>query len=127
KIQEQLQKKHGKKFREMSTVEVRKHCHDYAKHYADVQCEQFKRLGILGEWNNPYLTMKPEYEAETLEVFANFVEAGLVYKKLKPVPWSVANQTALADAELEYQDVEDPSVYVEFPVENPEVIRSHPY
>ncbi len=60
--------------------------------------------------------MAPEYEARTLEVFARFVEAGLVYKKLKPVPWSVSNQTALADAELEYQDVTDPSVYVEFPV-----------
>jgi isoleucyl-tRNA synthetase len=114
KIQEEMQK-HGKKFRELSVVQVRKECFAYAGKYADVQSEQFKRLGILGDWANPYLTMKPEYESGTLEVFAKFVEAGLVYKKLKPVPWSVANQTALADAELEYKDVEDASVFVEFP------------
>src|SRR5277367_4376355 len=98
----------------MSIVDVRHRCHAYAAESAEAQSEQFQRLGILGEWENPYLTMKPEYEAETLNVFAKFVEAGLVYKKLKPVPWSVANQTALADAELEYQDVDDKSVYVEF-------------
>src|SRR5512141_1744861 len=61
--------------------------------------------------------MRPRYEADVLDVSARFVEAGLVYKQLKPVPWSVANQTALADAELEYKDVTDPSVYVEFPIE----------
>ena len=83
-----------------------------------MQSEQFQRLGILGEWDNPYLTMTPEYEASTLEVFARFVEAGLVYKQLKPVPWSIANQTALADAELEYKDVDDTSVYVEFPLDD---------
>jgi isoleucyl-tRNA synthetase len=99
----------------MSTVEVRKHCFEYASHYVKVQSEQFQRLGILGEWDNPYLTMSPDYEASTLEVFARLVENGLVYKQLKPVSWSVSNQTALADAELEYHDVEDPSVYVEFP------------
>jgi isoleucyl-tRNA synthetase len=112
-IQEQI-KKEGKNIREMSTLEIRKRCYEYANKYADEQCKQFKRLGILGEWNHPYLTMKPQYEAWTLEVFAKFVEAGLVYRKLKPVPWSVANQTALADAELEYQDVSDKSIFVEF-------------
>lgn len=116
KIQEQI-KKEGKHLRDFSTVEVRQRCFAYADKYAKVQSEQFQRLGILGDWNNPYLTMVPSYEASTLEVFAKFVEAGLVYKQLKPVPWSVANQTALADAELEYQDVTDPSVYVEFPVD----------
>src|SRR5687767_10497254 len=118
KIQEELQKKHGQtKFREMSALDVRRACYEYAQKYATIQSEQFQRLGIWGEWDRPYLTMTPDYEASTLEVFARFVEAGLVYKKLKPVPWSVANQTALADAELEYKDVEDPSIYVEFPVE----------
>ncbi len=116
KIQEEV-KKAGQDFRAMSTVDVRRMCFAYAEKYAHIQSLQFQRLGILGDWANPYLTMKPEYEAETLEVFARFVEAGLVYKKLKPVPWSVASQTALADAELEYKDIEDPSVYVEFPVE----------
>ncbi len=115
KIQEEI-KKEGKNIREMSTLEVRQRCHQYAQKYVAVQCEQFKRLGILGEWNHPYLTMSPEYEAAALEVFAKFVEADLVYRKLRPVPWSIANQTALADAELEYQDVQDDSVYVEFPL-----------
>ena len=116
KIQEEV-KKAGKDFRAMSTVEVRQLCYASAEHFAAAQSDQFQRLGILGDWENPYLTMKPEYEAETLEVFARFVEAGLVYKQLKPVPWSVASQTALADAELEYEDVEDASVYVEFPLD----------
>jgi isoleucyl-tRNA synthetase len=116
KIQEQI-KKEGKHLRDLSTVEVRQRCFAYAEKYAGVQAEQFQRLGILGDWDHPYLTMAPGYEASTLGVFARFVEAGLVYKQLKPVPWSVANQTALADAELEYQDVTDPSVYVEFPVD----------
>ncbi len=102
------------KLHELGVLKVRRRCYEYAMKYAGIQAEQFKRLGILGEWNNPYLTMKPGYEASTLEVFAKFVEAGLVYRKLKPVPWSIANQTALADAELEYQDKADQSVYLEF-------------
>ncbi len=112
KIQEQL----GSKWREMDVAAVRKLCFEYAQKYAGLQSEQFQRLGILGDWKHPYLTMTPSYEASTLEVFAKFVEAGLVYKKLKPVPWSVSNQTALADAELEYKDVEDTSIFVEFPL-----------
>lgn len=120
KIQDQL----GPKLRQMPVAEVRQMCFDYAARYARIQSEQFQRLGILGEWDRPYLTMAPEYEASTLEVFAKFVEAGLVYKKLKPVPWSVANQTALADAELEYKDVEDPSIYVEFPARDAEKVVS---
>jgi isoleucyl-tRNA synthetase len=126
KIQEEI-KKEGKNIREMSTVEVRQRCYAYADKYAAVQSTQFQRLGILGDWARPYLTMTPDYEASTLEVFAKFVEAGLVYKQLKPVPWSVANQTALADAELEYKDVEDPSIYVEFPVDpSTEVAKRFP-
>src|SRR4051812_2172468 len=113
-IEHKIQQELGPKLREMSTVEVRQRCFAYADKYVKVQGEQFQRLGILGDWEHPYLTMDRRYEASTLEVFARFVEAGLVYKQLKPVPWSVANQTALADAELEYQDVTDPSVYVEF-------------
>ncbi|HEY8667275.1 MAG TPA: isoleucine--tRNA ligase [Tepidisphaeraceae bacterium] len=114
KIQEEI-KKEGHDFRAMSVVDIRKRCYAYAEKYVHIQSEQFQRLGILGEWNNPYLTMKREYEAETLEVFARFVEADLVYKQLKPVHWSITNQTALADAELEYKDVSSPSIYVEFP------------
>jgi isoleucyl-tRNA synthetase len=115
-IEHKIQQDLGPKLREMSTLEVRQKCFEYADKYVKVQSEQFQRLGILGEWGNPYLTMSRDYEAHTLEVFAQFVEKGLVYKKLKPVPWSIENQTALADAELEYQDVSDKSVYVEFPL-----------
>ena len=124
KIQEQI-KKEGKNLREMIVLDVRKRCFEYAEKYVGVQSEQFQRLGILGEWDNPYLTMKPAYEARTLEVFAKIVEKGLVYRKLKPVPWSVANQTALADAELEYQDVTDNSVYVEFALDENATGASH--
>lgn len=120
KIQEQL----GPKLREMETLQLRKLCFDYAAKWGATQSEQFQRLGILGDWQRPYATMNREYEAATLEVFARFVENGLVYKKLKPVHWSIANRTALADAELEYRDREDPSVWVEFTVENPGEFKS---
>ena len=114
-IEHKIQQDLGSKLREMSVLDVRKRCFAYADKYVGVQSTQFQRLGILGEWDKPYTTMAPSYEASTLEVFARIVEKGLVYRKLKPVPWSVANQTALADAELEYQDVTDSSVFVEFP------------
>jgi isoleucyl-tRNA synthetase len=119
-IEHKIQQELGPRLRDMSTVDVRQRCYEYAAKYVKIQSEQFQRLGILGEWDDPYLTMEKGYEAHTLEVFARFVENGLVYKQLKPVPWSVSNQTALADAELEYQDVEDASVYVEFPVTDPQ-------
>jgi isoleucyl-tRNA synthetase len=115
-IEHKIQQELGPKLREMSTLDVRRKCFEYADKYVKIQSEQFQRLGILGEWGNPYLTMSKDYEAQTLEVFARFVANGLVYKKLKPVPWSIENQTALADAELEYQDVTDKSVFVEFPI-----------
>jgi isoleucyl-tRNA synthetase len=123
-IEHKIQQDLGPKLREMSVVDVRKRCYEYAQKYATLQSEQFQRLGILGEWQDPYLTMKPTYEASTLEVFARFVEAGLVYKQLKPVHWSIANQTALADAELEYKDVDDKSVFVEFSVANPGAFKA---
>jgi hypothetical protein len=115
-IEHKIQQELGPKMREMSVVDVRQKCFDYAAKYAKLQSEQFQRLGVLGDWAHPYWTMAPAYEANTLEVFARFVENGLVYKKLKPVPWSIANQTALADAELEYKDVDDTSIFVEFPM-----------
>ncbi len=123
-IEHKIQEESKKTFREMSAVDVRKKCYEYAEKYAGIQSEQFQRLGILGDWSHPYLTMKPAYEANTLEVFAKVVENGLVYKQLKTVPWSIANQTALADAELEYQDVTDDTVFVEFPVANPGAFKA---
>ena len=118
-IEHKIQEKVGSKLREMDKLAIRRMCFDYAAKWGSVQSEQFQRLGILGDWGRPYYTMSPEYEAATLEVFAKFVEHGLVYRKLKPVHWSVANRTALAEAELEYRDREDPSVWVEFALENP--------
>jgi isoleucyl-tRNA synthetase len=121
-IEHKIQQDLGSKARQMSTVDIRKLCYEYAEKYVHIQAGQFQRLGILGDWDHPYLTMKPQYEAQTLEVFARFVEEGLVYKQLKPVHWSISNQTALADAELEYKDVEDTSVFVEFRCANPDVL-----
>ncbi len=123
-IEHKILQELGPSGRSKSVLEIRKLCHAHAVKYMASQSEQFQRFGILGEWENPYATMSPEYEAETLEVFARFVEVGLVYKQLKPVHWSIENQTALADAELEYQDVTDDSVYVEFPVANPGAVKS---
>jgi isoleucyl-tRNA synthetase len=123
-IEHKVQQDLGKAFREMTPVEVRGKCWDHAVKYIGIQSEQFQRLGILGDWAEPYWTMKPTYEAGTLEVFAKVVENGLVYKQLRTGPWSVANQTALADAELEYKDVTDPAVFVEFPVANPGAFKA---
>lgn len=123
-IEHKITQELGSKAREMQTVDIRKLCHAYALKYTEIQSKQFQRLGILGEWDRPYLTMAPEYECCTLDVFAEFVQRGLVYKQLKPVHWSITNQTALADAELEYQDVEDTSVFVEFQVANPGAVKA---
>ncbi|HXX42553.1 MAG TPA: isoleucine--tRNA ligase [Chthoniobacterales bacterium] len=105
-----------KESRDLSPLEVRKRSEAFARKYIDIQREQFKRLGVLGDWENPYLTMDPKYEAEILRAFAVFVEEGLVYQSLKPVFWSTGAQTALAEAEVEYQERDDTSVYVKFPL-----------
>ena len=123
-IEHQVQTKLGGKLREMDTLQVRRLCHEHAEKFIERQSEQFQRLGILGDWARPYNTMDSRYEAATLDVFARMVEHGLVYKKLKPVHWSIANRTALADAELEYQDRDDPSVWVEFAAQNPGEFKS---
>ena len=96
-IEHKIQQKLGPKLRDMSKLDVRKLCHDHADKFIGVQNAQFQRLGILGAWDAPYATMNPAYEASTLDVFAKFVEHGLVYKQLKPVAWSIENQTALAE------------------------------
>ena len=105
-----------KESRGLSPLEVRKKSEAFARKFIDIQREQFKRLGVLGDWEHPYLTMDPAYEAEILRAFAVFVEKGLVYESLKPVFWSTGAQTALAEAEVEYQDREDTAVYVKFPI-----------
>ena len=95
---------------------IRKACEAYARKYVDLQREQFKRLGFLADWENPYITMLPAYEADELRLFADIVQKGFVYRGKKPVYWSIPCRTALAEAEVEYQDHVSQSVYVKFPV-----------
>src|SRR3954471_3133949 len=95
---------------------IRKACEAYAHKYIDIQRTQFKRLGVLGDWDNPYLTLKKEYEADELRLFADIVEQGFVYRGKKPVYWSIPCRTALAEAEVEYKDHVSQSVYVKFPL-----------
>ena len=100
----------------LSPVEVRQKSEAYARKFIDIQRGQFKRLGVFGDWENPYLTLAPGYEAEIIRAFAVFVEKGLVYQAKKPVSWSTGAQTALAEAEVEYADRTDPAIYVKFPI-----------
>ncbi|HXI73693.1 MAG TPA: isoleucine--tRNA ligase [Verrucomicrobiae bacterium] len=95
---------------------IRKACEIYARKYIDLQRTQFKRLGVLGDWENPYLTLNKEYEADELRLFADIVAKGFVYRGKKPVYWSIPCRTALAEAEVEYQDHVSQSVFVKFPV-----------
>jgi isoleucyl-tRNA synthetase len=95
---------------------IRKACEDYARKYIDLQRGQFKRLGVFGDWDNPYLTLNKEYEADELRLFADIVERGFVYRGKKPVYWSIPCRTALAEAEVEYNDHVSQSVFVKFPV-----------
>ena len=105
-----------KQSRGLSPVEVRRKSEEYARKFIDIQRQQFKRLGVFGDWQNPYLTLAPDYEAEIIRAFAVFVEKGLVYQSKKPVYWSTGAQTALAEAEVEYADRVDPAIYVKFPI-----------
>ena len=103
---------------------IRRDCQKYAEKFIKLQTGQMKRLMTLADYDHPYVTMAPEYEAETLRVFAALVSKGLVYRKRKAVHWSIANQTALADAELEYYDRTDPSVFVEFDAADPRAVEN---
>ena len=100
----------------LSPLEVRKRSEAYARKYIDIQRLQFRRLGVFGDWDHPYLTLDPSYESVILRVFAELVEKDLVYQSKKPVFWSTGAQTALAEAEVEYKERTDPSIYVEFPI-----------
>src|SRR5664280_1139299 len=95
---------------------IRQKCDAYARKYIDIQRVQFKRLGVLGDWEHPYLTLNKEYEADELRLFADLVEKGFVYRGKKPIYWCATCRTALAEAEVEYADHVSPSVYVKFPV-----------
>lgn len=106
--------KQGIKRKDMPLHEYRNLCMAYALEQIEVQKTQFKRLGILGEWDHPYITLNKSFEADQIRVFAKMVEKGLIYKGLKPVYWSPSSETALAEAEIEYKDVTDTSIYVAF-------------
>src|SRR5690606_32006 len=102
----------------MSVAEFRKLCEEYAYEQINNQREQFKRLGVRGDWENPYITLKPEYEAQQIKVFGEMAKKGYIYKGLKPVYWSPSSESALAEAEIEYQDKRSPSIYVAFPIKD---------
>ena len=104
----------GSKKSTMSKPEIRKHCRDYAMKFVELQKKQFKRMGILGDWEHPYLTLDKEYEDKMVDIFWGMYKKGLVYKGLKPVYWCSDCATALAEAEVEYKDHTTPSVYVKF-------------
>ena len=104
----------GRKKLELKPIEVRHACRDYAQKYLDLQREQFKRMGILGQWDQPYSTMSHEYESTIVRMFYDFYENGFVYKGLKPVYWCINDKTALAEAEVEYAMHTSPSVYVKY-------------
>lgn len=107
--------KKGIKRKEMALYQYRELCYQYAMEQVERQKEQFKRLGVLGEWDHPYITLTKDYEERQINVFAKMVERGLIYKGLKPVYWSPSSESALAEAEIEYQDHTSTSIYVAFP------------
>jgi len=106
----------GEKKKAMSLTAVREECRKYAEKFIGIQRQEFKRLGVLGAWDTPYLTMHPAYEAKVLEYLSAFFENGDVYKGRRPVHWCIHCRTALAEAEIEYRDKISPSIYVRFPV-----------
>lgn len=116
-IEHKVMQELGDKARDMESIAVRRQCKKYADKFVKLQSAQMQRLLTLADYDNPYLTMNPAFEAGTLEVFAEMVAKGVVYRGLKPVHWSIENQTALAEAELEYYDREDTSVFVKFEVD----------
>ena len=101
---------------ELTTAEFREKCKEYALSFVDRQREQFKRLGVLGDWDDPYLTLKPEFEAKQIQVFGAMAKKGYIYKGMKPVYWCPHDQTALAEAEIEYADDPCTTLFVKFPV-----------
>jgi len=105
-----------KEQRGLEPAEIRRRAEAFARKYIDIQRGQFKRLGVFGSWEDPYLTLAPGYEADIIRAFGRLVEKGLVYQSKKPVYWSTGAQTALAEAEVEYASKTDPAIYVKFPI-----------
>jgi isoleucyl-tRNA synthetase len=115
-IEHQVLKNLGSKKDTMSQAEIRRLCREYAEKFINIQRDEFKRLGVFGDWDNPYLTMNYTYEAAIVRELGKFVGTGGVYKGKKPVYWCGSDETALAEAEVEYADHESPSIYVRFPL-----------
>jgi len=115
---EQALTKKGVKRKELSVAEFRKKCEAFALEQIENQKKDFKRLGIKGDFNNPYITLKPEYEAAQIRLFGEMADKGLIYKGKKPVYWSPSSESSLAEAEIEYQDKRSPSIYVAFDVKD---------
>ncbi|MBE6704938.1 MAG: isoleucine--tRNA ligase, partial [Ruminococcaceae bacterium] len=117
-IESAIIKKNKLDRKSMSISDFRNACHDFAQDFVDIQMTSFKRLGVLGDWEHPYLAMSPEFEAEEVKVFGEMYNKGYIYKGLKPVYWCCADETALAEAEIEYKDDPCTSVYVKFAVKD---------
>jgi isoleucyl-tRNA synthetase len=122
KVEQEL----GQAKKELSTLEVRKSCRKYALKYLDIQRNEFKRLGVLGTWDQPYLTMDPAYEAATAGELCTFMRRGSVVRNKKPIHWCPSCETALAEAEVEYADKTSPSIYVRFPLTDPDLTQRLP-
>src|SRR5918996_2905012 len=103
----------------LSKAEIRRLCKEYAEKFISIQREEFKRLGVLGDWERPYRTMDPHYEAQEIRELGKFAASGSLYRQKKPVYWCASCVTALAEAEVEYEDHTAPSIYVKFQVKNP--------
>ena len=120
-IELQVEKNIGRaKKKNLSQLEVRRLCKEYAQKYISIQREEFRRLGVLGDWENPYRTIDYAYEAAEIRELGKFIAAGSLYRQKKPVYWCASCHTALAEAEVEYEDHTSPSIYVKFPVTNPQ-------
>ncbi|EKU50391.1 isoleucine--tRNA ligase [Staphylococcus massiliensis] len=115
---EQALTKKGVNRKQMSTAEFREKCEDFARKQIDGQREDFKRLGVNGDFDNPYITLTPQYEAAQIRLFGEMADKGLIYKGKKPVYWSPSSESSLAEAEIEYHDKRSPSIYVAFDVED---------
>lgn len=122
KVEQEL----GEKKRELPAHVVRLHCRKYAEKFLDIQRDEFRRLGVFGDWERPYLTMNPSYEAATAAELADFVEKGNVVRSKKPIYWCCSCRTALAEAEVEYADHASPSIYVRFPLPDPRLREIFP-
>jgi len=115
-IEHQVLRDLGPQARTMSRLEIRRRCREFADKYYRIQREQFQRLAVFGEWDNPYLTMSPDYEASIIRMFGQLVAGGFIYRGLRPVHWCSICATALAEAEVEYTEHTSPSIYVRFPL-----------